>query len=286
MTSPSLAGCLFALAFCGAGAAAAEPPAPSPADLAARVRAVFAARCTECHGDGLRTPKGDFGYVLDLKRIASNSDLVKPRQPERSPLWRLVRDRKMPQPDARNGPLSDEQIETVRAWIDAGAPSGPAPSADRSPGEPSAPQPFTLQHLLGWIGRMHIPIIHFPIALLIAAALGELWSAWRGGRGPSPAVRFCVLLGAAGAAAAAPLGWLLADFGGQGAPGLLLTLHRWLGVSAAVWAVGLVVLSERDARRGQRGLLFRVAVWGGAVLVGVVGHLGGLLVHGTRFFEW
>ena len=46
-------------------------------------------------------------------------------------------------------------------------------------------------------------LLHFPIALLIAAAFAELWGAWRGDRSLEPVVRFCVLLGAASAVATA-----------------------------------------------------------------------------------
>jgi hypothetical protein len=143
-------------------------------------------------------------------------------------------------------------------------------------------------HLLRWVGRFHVLVIHFPIALLTAAALGEMWYAWRGVRVPMPAVRFCVALGAAGAIAAALLGWLHADFGGFGAddPGTL-GLHRWVGTAAALWAVPLVWLSEeRDVRRGSRSNSFRIALWLGALLTGIAGHLGGILVHGSSFLDW
>jgi hypothetical protein len=81
--------------------------------------------------------------------------------------------------------------------------------------------------LLRWLGKFHILVAHFPIALIIAAALGELGCLWRRVRGPGSAIRFGVLCGAAGAAAAAALGWLHAEFGGYGADAPeFLALHR------------------------------------------------------------
>jgi hypothetical protein len=141
--------------------------------------------------------------------------------------------------------------------------------------------------MLRWLGKWHILVIHFPIALLTAAAAAEAWSAWRRLRTPWPPVRFCVLLGAAGAVAAAALGWLHADVGGAGhAARQLLALHRWLGTAAAALSLGVVALSEWDVRCGKRSWLFRAALWAGAVLVGAAAHLGGSLVHGEDFFAW
>src|SRR6266852_4683112 len=109
--------------------------------------------------------------------------------------------------------------------------------------------PF-IEHLLGWLGKFHVVVVHFPIALLVVAAAGELLSWRRGTSYPAPAVRFCVLFAAAGAAAATALGWLHAAFGPYAASSSqALTLHRWTGTAAGVLAIGVVILSEMDARR-------------------------------------
>ena len=47
------------------------------------------------------------------------------------------------------------------------------------------------------LGRFHVVFVHFPIALLACAALGETWSLLRRERAPMAAVRFCLWLGAA-----------------------------------------------------------------------------------------
>jgi hypothetical protein len=141
--------------------------------------------------------------------------------------------------------------------------------------------------MLAWLGRFHILVIHFPIALLATAALVESITAWRGNRIPDATVRICVLLGTVGAVAAVTLGWLHADFGGHGSPSSgILGLHRWLGTGAALWSIGIALVSERDVRRGRRSLHFRVLLWSGAFLVVITAHFGGLLVHGSGFFDW
>jgi hypothetical protein len=129
-------------------------------------------------------------------------------------------------------------------------------------------------------------VIHFPIALLATAALAEMIAAWRKSRAPEMPVRLCVLLGAVGAVAAVTLGWLHADFGGHGGTSGSLNLHRWLGTAAGLWAIGTALVSEWDRRRGRRSLLFRVLLWSGAGLTAVAAHFGGLLVHGSSFFDW
>src|SRR5207237_987225 len=138
----------------------------------------------------LRHPKGKFGYVVDLERVAANPRLVVPFKPEASKLWALVHDDEMPPPEARAGSLTAEKKDLLRVWIASGARPGyprqrvAPPSGDDTAGTEPGPGPRSrARRLFGWLGKFHILLIHFPIALLIAAAFGELLSAWRPGRG-------------------------------------------------------------------------------------------------------
>jgi hypothetical protein len=47
---------------------------------------VFSARCAACHGPDLAKPKGRFGYVLDLARVAGNPEMIVPGAPGESEL--------------------------------------------------------------------------------------------------------------------------------------------------------------------------------------------------------
>jgi cyanate permease len=144
-----------------------------------------------------------------------------------------------------------------------------------------------LAHALRWLGRFHVVVIHFPVALLLAASAEELWHHLQRRPDPSPSVRVGVFLGAIGACAAVALGWLHADFGGYGAAHAeALTLHRWYGTTAAVWALIALFLSERDTRLRARSVVFRLVLWVGAIAMGATAHLGGTLVHGEKFFDW
>jgi uncharacterized membrane protein len=132
---------------------------------------------------------------------------------------------------------------------------------------------------------LHILVIHFPIALLFAAALGEFWGMWRKKDHLDSTVRYCVQLSAGGAVLAVALGWLHAGIGGFGTSSpSTLDLHKWLGTAAGTWALAVAGLSAWDA--GRRRWLFRVALWSGAVLVAAAAHFGGILVHGEHFLEW
>jgi uncharacterized membrane protein len=273
-----------------------EPVTERGRVLASEVRTILALKCAECHSSKLARPKGKFGSVEDLNQVAHNPNLVVPFQPDKSKLWRLVRDNEMPPKRAKAGPLRAEQKEVIRAWIESGAASAgdvPASAAIVSAtdtGEDALTErmdvPF-IEHLVGWLGKFHVIVVHFPIALLVVAAAGELLSLWRGTWYPAPAVRFCVLFAAAGAVAATTLGWLHAAFSAYAASSSqVLALHRWIGSTAGILAVGVAILSEVETRRGVRTPLFRVLLFAGALLVGIAGHLGGTLVYGDSYFDW
>jgi len=257
-------------------------------DLASETLAVFSAKCAGCHGPTLPKPKGRFGYVLDLARVASNREMVVPRAPDESELWELVRRGEMPPDDAPTGPLSEEEKEVIRAWIAAGAPvNSPslASSPMENPQERAPPAPSWATSILHRLGPFHLVAVHFPIALLIAAAVAELWRVLRGDRNPAPEVRFCILLGALSAVVTASLGWMHASNGyGTGAPQILF-LHRWIGTTAAAWAVGTALFSEWEGRHGVRSQWFRAWLLCGAMLVAGEGHFGGMLVHGDDFLN-
>jgi uncharacterized membrane protein len=256
---------------------------PTPA----QVLAIFQAKCAPCHGPDVANPRGGFGYVLDLKRIASNPLLVVPSDPEKSDLWTLVYTGEMPPPDSPAGPLTDTEKEVIRAWIAAGAPADAAPSTETAPESQSsedAQADRALRNRFRRIGKLHLLLLHFPIALLLAAAAGEIWCVWRRSAAPSEAVRFCVGVGTAAALPTVLLGWCYALGGAGSSSPDLLGLHRWIGTAAGLWTMPLVVLSEWDARRRVRTRWFRFVLLTEVVLVSLAAHFGGLLAHGADFF--
>lgn len=143
--------------------------------------------------------------------------------------------------------------------------------------------------LLDRVGRWHIAALHFPLALLIVAALIEV-ARPRSAPGGLAALRIVLALGAAGAVVAAGLGLLLEGSVEQShahdAPHLqLLEWHKWAGIATAALAVVACALVERRARRP--GSIPPALATGAALLaaavVGLCAHFGGQMVWGRDF---
>ena len=259
--------------------------ADSAQALASEVRAIFAVKCVECHGANLDRPKGKFGYVLDLVRVAANPKMIVPGNPKKSELYQMVLYDEMPGKGNTTGPLTPGQKDVVRRWVEAGA---PVPTANES--APAA-KPLTLgRRIVRDIGQFHPLTTHFPIALLMVAVPAELiWTLTRKDSWKTT-VRYCVTLGAASAVVTAALGWCDAVFSNHtGTAAQVLLWHRWLGTATAVWAVLMATVSEVAHKRGNpRSLryLFRVTLFVGVALVGVAGYLGASLIYGLNHFVW
>jgi uncharacterized membrane protein/mono/diheme cytochrome c family protein len=256
------------------------------------VRGVFASRCTVCHGPDLVKPKGRFGYVLDLQRVAGNPEMVIPHRPDESELWVLVQRNEMPPSDSPSGSLTIEQKEIIRAWIAAGAPYAAGVTADSIPIAESKLMTIaqenraTADRIVNWLGKFHLLLLHFPIALVFVAGMGEALSIWRRHPRPSESVRFCLWIGAMAALPTAGLGWLYAAAGnGVGSPQLLMA-HRYLGTITAVWLVVTAICAEMDSRRGVRSRSVWFLLASGVFLTAITAHLGGLLDHGADFFTY
>ncbi len=138
---------------------------------------------------------------------------------------------------------------------------------------------------MAFVGRLHPLLIHFSIALVIAAALAEVAvmvtadERWR-----TVAVAN-VRAGAAFALLATIAGWRLAL-----APEMevspLLEWHRWLGTVTAGAAVAAALATGGVRRRSALGVrIFRIALFGAGTMVAVTGHFGGLLVWGANFLR-
>jgi mono/diheme cytochrome c family protein len=285
---PRFAGVVLVVAF--VPGVARSQPAGGARDLGADVRSIFAQKCAGCHGPDLPRPKGRFGYVLDLRRVAGNPELLIPGRPEESELWVLVARGDMPPADSPQGTLTAAERETVRAWIAAGAPDARAPSSGlphtpSEPGQPAAASvPSPTDRLTRLLGKLHLLLLHFPIALVIAAGVSEFLPSRRGAGEPSPATQFCLTLAAVVVVPTVILGWLHAA-GGNGA-GSLLTLHRWLGTLTGVWVVVAALYARRVARRGVRSWLVRGTLVIAILLIVATAHAGGLLAHGSNFYDW
>jgi len=135
------------------------------------------------------------------------------------------------------------------------------------------------------IGKLHPLLVHFPIALVLAAAGAEIVAirtrqvSWR-------AIAVAnVRMGAAMGALTLIAGWVLAT-----APFVeatpSLALHRWTGVTAVAATIGAALASRRSHVQSRRSLVvYRGALFAAAALVAIAGHLGAALVWGPDFLK-
>jgi uncharacterized membrane protein/YHS domain-containing protein len=143
--------------------------------------------------------------------------------------------------------------------------------------------------LVGFLGRFHVLVVHFPVALLIVAALSELLALLLKSHRLADFTRFNLTLGAATAVAAAILGWL--DAWGMHPTGEradLLLSHRWLGTGTALLATLTFLISWLVCLVPHPRLIhaYRIFVFATAILVAVAAHFGGRLVFGSDYFSW
>ncbi len=141
-------------------------------------------------------------------------------------------------------------------------------------------------------GRAHVVLVHFPIGLLVIAAIFELGGmlgrlgrrgsreTWR----PNPVIVGFVAVGAVMGGVTAGSGWTYAAYDLGDDTRTLLWQHRWLGIAAAslaIVALGLGIIALTRPQRRTRNL-FAILLLTCAGLIGLTGHLGGSLVHGSN----
>jgi uncharacterized membrane protein len=284
---------------------------------------LFEAKCNDCHGAHLVKPKGKFGYIMDLKRVAANDDFISGTDPSKSELFRLVNEDEMPGNDSDLPPATAAEKLALRRWIQLGAPAqlgekllerqakltsviagnGAELAAD-SPknGEPAVSHPSSgveaekltapetkqskpfWKKLLGWIGKFHAASTHFPIALLSVALIAEMLGLWTKRDGWLTCTRFLLFIGAPAAVATATLGWLN-EYAGVSA---VYQLHKWAGTCTALWgmiSLGCAVLFECREGTAERSRL-RAVLFVGALLVSATGFLGGAVSFGLDHYKW
>ncbi|HYE20780.1 MAG TPA: c-type cytochrome domain-containing protein [Tepidisphaeraceae bacterium] len=267
--------------------------------LAARVHAIFDAKCAACH-----SPKAkkihEFETILDFAKLRANKDHIVPGDPDNSSVWKSIDDDEMPPQKSNSDPklplLEVAEKEAVKEWIAVGAPVGQTKAyVAPAPATPKPPKSF-FEKLVRWLGNFHPLAAHTPIAVLMAAAISEMLYFKYQSSALTGASRFCAVLGAMGAVATAGLGWLMYYGSANYKAGQdLVEDHKWVGTIAAAAAIPIAILGEWGARRAHRAhrawhgwsrWAFRFLVFAIAGLVGYTAHLGGVSHWGVEFFAW
>ncbi|MEE2906558.1 MAG: DUF2231 domain-containing protein [Planctomycetota bacterium] len=139
-----------------------------------------------------------------------------------------------------------------------------------------------------FFGRLHPLLLHFPIALIIAAAVLELVLCWRRNARPNAIASFCLWVGMVFAVLSAWTGWEMAAHEGiadNPVKASLLGWHRWTGIVLASLSIALCLawLIERMSRPRWAFHVYRYGLWAAGILVCFVGHFGAEMKWGQDY---
>jgi len=192
--------------------------------------------------------------------------------------------------DGHKNDMSDAEMAQMEMH---GAPSAvrePSTVGIAEPASATATTPLTAERALeakiaenritsagDLFGRLHPIAAHFPIALLLMAAIAEFFLFMRPAWGLETTVRFLVSGGALGAASAAVFGWFAGGWRLEDRSETL-ALHRWNGTAIAAVAIVATWLAFRPGSR--MALRFVIAVL--AVALVIQGYHGGEMVFGPN----
>ena len=125
---------------------------------------------------------------------------------------------------------------------------------------------------------LHPARVHFPIALLLVAAVLEALLVIRPQLGVERTIKIVLYVAAAGTVIAALFGWIHTGMwmGGEA----LMQRHRWVGTGLAVVSVILAWLASRPADLARVALRAGLAIC--AVAVVFQGYWGAELSHGPH----
>lgn len=137
--------------------------------------------------------------------------------------------------------------------------------------------------LWDFFGHLHPLAVHFPVALLLFAALLELLTLKNYRSGLRQGINALIIAGTVSATVAAIFGWLLYFHGDY--KGNTLNLHLWTGLSTALLALITWILMARANRHpsGKGAGSYRIFLFLTAIGVAVAGHFGANLTHGSDF---
>ena len=139
------------------------------------------------------------------------------------------------------------------------------------------PEPELQNALLQMVGRTHPLLVHFPVALLLVAAMSEFGGIWRRTPEVGSMARGLVWFALPATFAAAFAGWTMSEREPLSrAMASTLEWHRWTGVGVLGLTLLCVVLRRKTAA-------FRCVLFCGALGVAVTGHLGGTMSWGEGY---
>ena len=149
----------------------------------------------------------------------------------------------------------------------------------------SASSTATTFWLWNFLGRLHPLIVHFPISMLLLAAVLELFSIRNFNSSLRPGINVLVFTGAVAALLAALLGWQLSTQ--EETTGNTLQIHQWSGnITAAfglITAGLLYLILKNKPLRSIR--IYRTILFFSALCVSIAGHFGASLTQGDDYLS-
>ncbi len=144
----------------------------------------------------------------------------------------------------------------------------------------------TITSWINWIGRFHLLLLHFPIALIIMTVVAEWLNIWYNQSLFEHAARFMIAAAAIFAPLTAVLGFALGY--GQHYEGLSLDLyewHRYMGVLTAGLTVAVALLKERYIRQLSPSLTpYYICLVLLFICINLTGTFGGSLAFGFNIW--
>ena len=267
-------------------------------DFARDIAPILREKCLECHGP--EDAKNDFR--VDDPEIMG--DYIDAGDAESSSLFAEYiaasgddfEDYLMP-PTSKGGPLPAHEIALIKLWLDEGAewPEGVAISREVASEEVPTENASEVERGFAsraWIfqGYFHPATVHFPVALFlfggIFVVLGYKWPELA-----HPIPIACLIGGALSSIGATVMGVAFAEVKGYGSvfKGLEFTSsrHGMAGILVTVLAVVFALIAVRAELKKDEKLrkVWRAGLLLCAMLVGLVGHIGGELTYGEEFYD-
>ncbi|MEM9025410.1 MAG: c-type cytochrome domain-containing protein [Verrucomicrobiota bacterium] len=258
-------------------------------DAAQAVAKIFERSCAECHDGASRSrSKGRFGTVMDFDAMREDPDLLIPGDAEESELYLLIIDPDpeyvMPPPESDCPQLTEIEANLVKYWINEGAPT---PQIGLETQIPKIVEPEEVALSSKWMkafGKLHVLVIHFPIALIWVAFFASISEKLKWPSNPQIVISWCLLFGGVIAGFSVATGWIQSDVSGYSDDSVFN--HRWSGVAVAV--SGNCAWLFHQLRRSAGSRLFETLFWicllVSVIAVSMAGHTGGKLVYGDETF--
>lgn len=142
--------------------------------------------------------------------------------------------------------------------------------------EPAEPEPQPEPTFGALLQNLHPATTHFPIGLLIAAALAQALASARKSERLADAAGIMAIAGGIGAVVTAAFGWIHTGlwFGGDN----VMHWHRWLGTGLGVAGALIAVAATK---RETHPVPYRALLYLCAAVLLVQGYLGGEISHGA-----